>query len=437
MPEIANVNEKELTDNSPDHQAEAFQNDVRTALTHLYDNAFLQSHPLTLLLASSAPGDRLTQAQALRRLLLDCIERLRPQPTAPSDAARAYAVLTYRCVDGLTIEEIERKLGLSRRQTYREWTKGIEAIASQLQDLLQTAPPRSAPAAPLPPTRQELAEAELARLSQEARCEALDLNELLQGVRHLLGSRLQRRKIDMTVSELSTALPLLADRTLLRQALLNLLSHALDVLPAGSCLTIESTEEAGSLQILLRQTSHPQPMAAPPTPLREGVALTVAQSLIGAQNGRLTLHERPDLWSAEIVLPTAQAPTVLIVDDNQTLVDLFQRYLAGHRIVVAGVYRGDGVLEAVRQLHPQLILLDVMMPHQDGWEVLQGLRQAGVAVPILVCSVLREHELALALGANDTLVKPVSQPVLLDALRRWLGTLSPLDGSHSTPFRSA
>ena len=125
MPEIANVNEKELTDNSPDHQTEAFQNDVRTALTHLYDNAFLQSHPLTLLLASSAPGDRLTQAQALRRLLLDCIERLRPQPMAPSDAARAYAVLTYRCVDGLTIEEIERKLGLSRRQTYREWTKGI------------------------------------------------------------------------------------------------------------------------------------------------------------------------------------------------------------------------------------------------------------------------------------------------------------------------
>ena len=440
MPEIANVNEKELTDNSPDHQTEAFQNDVRTALTHLYDNAFLQSHPLTLLLASSAPGDRLTQAQALRRLLLDCIERLRPQPMAPSDAARAYAVLTYRCVDGLTIEEIERKLGLSRRQTYREWTKGIEAIASQLRDLLQPAPSRSAPAALLPPTRQELAEAELARLSQEARCEALDLNEVLQGVCHLLGSRLQSRRIDMTVNELSTAPPLLADRTLLRQALLNLLSHALDVLPAGTRLTIESTEQAGSLQILLRQTSRPQPMEEPsasPTPLREGVALTVAQSLIGAQNGRLTLYGIPDFWSAEIVLPTAQAPTVLIVDDNQALVDLFQRYLAGHRIVVAGVYRGDAVLEAVRQLHPQLILLDVMMPHQDGWEVLQGLRQAGVAVPILVCSVLREHELALALGANDTLVKPVSQPALLDALRRWLGTLSPLDGSHSTPFRSA
>jgi signal transduction histidine kinase len=101
----------------------------------------------------------------------------------------------------------------------------------------------------------------------------------------------------MTVNELSTAPPLLADRTLLRQALLNLLSHALDVLPAGTRLTIESTEQAGSLQILLRQTSRPQPMEEPsasPTPLREGVALTVAQSLIGAQNGRLTLYGIPE-----------------------------------------------------------------------------------------------------------------------------------------------
>jgi CheY-like chemotaxis protein len=70
-----------------------------------------------------------------------------------------------------------------------------------------------------------------------------------------------------------------------------------------------------------------------------------------------------------------------------------------------------------------------MMPHQDGWEVLQKLRAAPAlaTTPILVCSVLREHDLSLTLGASDTLVKPVSQPVLLDALRRWLGTLHPVE----------
>jgi AraC-like DNA-binding protein len=111
---------------------------VRSALLHLYDNAFLQNHPLTATWAGATSGDRLTHVQDLRRVLLDSIERLRPQSAAHGDAARAYAVLTYRCVDGLTIEEIEHKLGLSRRQTYREFNKGVEAVTAQLQDLLGT-----------------------------------------------------------------------------------------------------------------------------------------------------------------------------------------------------------------------------------------------------------------------------------------------------------
>ncbi|MCB0134844.1 MAG: response regulator, partial [Caldilineaceae bacterium] len=94
-----------------------------------------------------------------------------------------------------------------------------------------------------------------------------------------------------------------------------------------------------------------------------------------------------------------------------------------------GATSGEAALAQVRQATPQAIVLDVMMPHQDGWEVLQALRQepACATVPIIVCSVLREHDLALSLGANDTLVKPVSQPALLDVLRRWLGTLHPVE----------
>ncbi len=90
---------------------------------------------------------------------------------------------------------------------------------------------------------------------------------------------------------------------------------------------------------------------------------------------------------------------------------------------------GADALALLRQLTPQAIVLDVMMPHQDGWEILQALRQepACATIPVIVCSVLREHDLALSLGASDTLVKPVSQPALLDVLRRWLGTLHPVE----------
>ena len=428
----------EYRTDSDDVSAE-FQQVVRSALLHLYDNAFLQSHPLTTLWAAEGHGDRLTHAQDLRRALLDCIERLRPQSAAHGDAARAYAVLTYRCIDGLTIEEIEYKLGLSRRQTYRELTKGVDAVAAQLYDLLaertQSAPATPAAAATpesqVHPSRQALAEAELERLSRTVRCEPLNLEAVAQGVCGLLDARLKQRCIAVEMGDLHARPLVLADRTLLRQALLNLFSYALDVLPERTQLGLLVEERAGALQIKLmqqRSTADASGVAAP-AHQREGVAITVAESLIRAQNGRLMLHQSPGDWAATIVLPTAQMPTLLIIDDNQNLVELFQRYLAGHRLIVVGANSGDEALALLRQMTPQAILLDVMMPHQDGWEVLQQLRRepAAAEIPIIVCSVLREHDLALSLGASDTLVKPVSQPALLDALRRWLGPLHSLD----------
>ena len=424
----------EEIDNSS--QPASFQQMVRSVLLHLYDNAFLQSHPLTALWAGGQAGDRLTHAQNLRRALLDCIERLRPQSAAHGDAARAYAVLTYRCVDGLTIEEIEQKLGLSRRQTYREFTKGIEAVSNQLQDLLAARmPPLEHSSAPATKTgelsRRELAEAELERLGREARCEALILADVVAGVCKLLETRLQRRAMTIRTTGLQQLSPVLADRTLLRQALLNLLSYAVDTLPDGACLDISTQSASTAIQLFIHQAN-----AAPtegeqlsPPLQREGVALTVAQSLIAAQNGKLSYDASQGRWSAEIVLPAALTPTIMVIDDNRDLIELFQRYLAGHRVVVVGAGSGEEAASLMRQVNPQAILLDVMMPHQDGWEVLQQLRRepAAAETPIIVCSVLREHDLALSLGASDTLVKPVSQPALLDALRRWLGSLHPLD----------
>jgi CheY-like chemotaxis protein len=402
---------------------------VRTALMHLYDNAFLQNHPL------AASGDRLTRAQDLRRLLLDCIERLRPQPIAHGDAARAYAVLTYRCVDGLTIEEIEEKLGLSRRQTYREHTKGVEAVARQLWDQLPVRPPpgrQPSTGETLPsndtPSRQALAAAELERLGKEARREPVSLPEVLDGVCQLLAARFQQRGIRLTQTAPDTLPPVVADRTLLRQALINLLSHAVDTVCGPRELLMAAQESGKSLFLSMALVSAAESKGETPTPVpREGVALAVAQSLIAAQGGELSFHQSDDAWQATIELATAHPPTILIIDDNQDLVELFRRYLAGHRLHIVGVNSGHEALALLPQLAPQLILLDVMMPQQDGWEVLQSLNEWGNAVtaPVVVCSVLREHELALSLGASDTLVKPVNQPALLDLLRRWLGPLHP------------
>ena len=51
---------------------------------------------------------------------------------------RAYAILTYRCMDGMSMDEIAGKLGLSRRQAYREYAKGVEAVAGMVWEALPT-----------------------------------------------------------------------------------------------------------------------------------------------------------------------------------------------------------------------------------------------------------------------------------------------------------
>lgn len=97
----------------------------------------------------------------------------------------------------------------------------------------------------------------------------------------------------------------------------------------------------------------------------------------------------------------AQDPEILLViDDNEDLVTLFRRYLAGHNWQVVGATNGAEVRRIMAQAHPTLIVLDVMMPGQDGWELLLALKKDENTrnIPVIICSVLNEPRLALAPG---------------------------------------
>ena len=71
---------------------------------------------------------------------------------------------------------------------------------------------------------------------------------------------------------------------------------------------------------------------------------------------------------------------------------------------------------------PAVIISDVMMPEEDGWEFLASLKQDEQTrdIPFIVCSVLNEPQLAIMMGATAYLPKPVSQQALLNALSPWL-----------------
>jgi CheY-like chemotaxis protein len=110
-----------------------------------------------------------------------------------------------------------------------------------------------------------------------------------------------------------------------------------------------------------------------------------------------------------------------MIDDNPDTIALFQRYLQGTDYRLVGAVSGEEGLELAETLKPDTIILDVMMPSQDGWQVLQSLRARAATseASIVVCSVLAQAELALTMGADDLIQKPVSQQALLDVLERW------------------
>jgi DNA-binding response OmpR family regulator len=111
-------------------------------------------------------------------------------------------------------------------------------------------------------------------------------------------------------------------------------------------------------------------------------------------------------------------PHVLVVEDNADIAELIRHYLerAGHTVV--HVADGTGALPRVRVRHPDLILLDLMLPGMDGVLVCQALRQdaATAAIPIIMLTARGEEAdrvRGLELGADDYVVKPFSPKELV------------------------
>jgi predicted ATPase len=113
-----------------------FTRQVRDALAHLYDPAYLQTHPLAALV-SADPGLRAPgRAQALRQILIQAIEATRPIGSADRTVpgSLTYQVLTLRYVEALEPAVVQQRLGVGRSEFYREHQRGVDAVVSLLRE---------------------------------------------------------------------------------------------------------------------------------------------------------------------------------------------------------------------------------------------------------------------------------------------------------------
>lgn len=124
---------------------------------------------------------------------------------------------------------------------------------------------------------------------------------------------------------------------------------------------------------------------------------------------------------------------ILVIDDDMAITELLSMLLKTHGFDVLTTNSGVEGVKLVKEKNPNVVLLDLMMPDLDGWQVSKAIR-AFNNVPILILSAINDPSMVASVldtGADDFLVKPVPSSVLVAHIRKMVrrntGSLSSLN----------
>jgi signal transduction histidine kinase/DNA-binding response OmpR family regulator len=274
------------------------------------------------------------------------------------------------------------------------------------------------------------------------------------------------RKNQRLESSVEPSIVIEADPGRLRQILYNLLSNAIKYTPDQGTISVVVTRADGEVRIAVSDTGagiasddHDRVFeefrqVGDPTQHQSGTGLGLAltRRLVEAHGGRIELDSElgrgstfvvalpdrlPELPSIDLDLrPTngVGAPggrSILIIEDEPSSARLIQTYLvdAGYQVQLAP--DGETGLALAMAHPPAAIVLDVLLPGMDGWEVLRRLKSDQMLrdIPVIIATVVDERGVGLALGAVDYLVKPIDPAALLQRIRRHTSMLD--DGART------
>jgi CheY-like chemotaxis protein/anti-sigma regulatory factor (Ser/Thr protein kinase) len=284
----------------------------------------------------------------------------------------------------------------------------------------------------------------------ELRLEPLELGGAVTEV--LAGQRPFAEKKHLRVCADVPAIEVLADRIRLRQILDNLLSNAVKFTPDGGTVSVTasstvtmaliSVTDTGAgiaeddLERVFQEFQQVGDLTARHSGTGLGLALT--RRLVQAHGGKIEVrsevgsgttftihlplvheeHAVPDRPRAVTAGTAGRPGGILVIEDEPGAARLLRTYLedAGYSVELAAT--GEAGLEAAHNFAPQAIVLDVLLPGIDGWEVLRRLKRDPAVrdIPVVIVTVVDEQEVGLDLGAVDYFVKPIDRELLLDRL---------------------
>jgi signal transduction histidine kinase/ActR/RegA family two-component response regulator len=176
-----------------------------------------------------------------------------------------------------------------------------------------------------------------------------------------------------------------------------------------------------------------------------GLGLAISRRLARMMGGDISLRSRPGKGSTFVVtLPVdcTQPPThraerrqrgamvLLAIDDDRSLPPLLEKMLAGTNYQVVGAHDAADAMRVARELHPDVITLDILMPERDGWQILNDLHAdpATQEIPVIILTVLEQSQSLDNLRAAAYLNKPLTREAVVKALDIALGAAAKAAG---------
>ena len=288
--------------------------------------------------------------------------------------------------------------------------------------------------------------------------EECSLNEIVQEVVEMMEA-LAREKNIALIFEKSPEVQLTSDKTRIKQILINLIGNAIKfTVQGGVTVSFQPGLAKETVKLTVRDTGigmQPESLKfifeefrqADASTTREyggtGLGLAIVKKLTELLGGEIIVESEPGKGSSfSLNLPAQsdakasfgdtdfkndsaekESPSqklIVSIDDDPEVLRLLRDSLQDSGFKVIGALNGDEGISLAKQLKPFAITLDVLMPHRDGWSVLQALKsdpETG-SIPVIIVSIMENKALGFSLGVSDYILKPFDRKDLIERFHR-------------------